>query len=220
MKRLWTLALLPALITGCGGTTVPVTQEMITETGEVVKVTSSYVKDASMAKEETVHQTLRHRDAMIAKSNATPSFTMGWQTVEETVYYPGMSAPITVKKSMPIVTYTEKIQFTQPLPIEPSRHPMWTAITTLGGAVINGTLIGYGIHEVSDLFGSIVKTSKSNVNLNADNLTLNDSLNNPTLTNGANGVLTYSPGTQPAQAPVIIEPTFATPLEVPTVPVL
>jgi hypothetical protein len=122
----WLLILLVFLLvslSGCfnGAGNMVIPNEMVEGATETV----SNITDASVMKEAIVHKTLQNQDKMINASNQKPSFEMGWQTVEETVYYPGMAAPLAVKKSMPTIKYTEKQAFTQVRPTAPSEHPGW-----------------------------------------------------------------------------------------------
>jgi len=121
--KVWVLISFMFLLSGCfgGAGNMVVTNETIEGATESV----NNITDAGVMKEAIIHKTLQNQDKMIAKSNEKPSFEMGWQTVEETVYYPGMEKPITIKKSMPTVKYTEKQAFTQQRPQAPSEHPGW-----------------------------------------------------------------------------------------------
>ena len=144
-------------LSGCttGGGLIPLTDTMVSETGEVVEKVAGYTADASVAKEHEVHDTLRNRDAMIAKAQAKSGFKLEWQPVDETVFYPGMAEPITVKKSMPKVSYTEPAEFNQALPTEPSQHPVWKTINNVSGKIVDATADTIKIVKVLDVMGDM-----------------------------------------------------------------
>ena len=79
-----------------------------------------YVKDASIAKELTVHKTLRNRDDEYGKaykqSGTQIDFTM-------TEVMPGVWI-----QTIASISSKAPPQFTQLLPIEPSKHPLWTSL--------------------------------------------------------------------------------------------
>jgi hypothetical protein len=135
MQRIFALVASVILLSSCAMPQQTV-EKIIDETGAVTSTITTTTAEASEFKEQQVHETLRNRDNNIQKDNAKPSMVMEWQAVEETVFYPGMAAPLTVKKSMPKITVTEKKEYKQPLPIEPSRHPAWAS---LDNAVNKGT---------------------------------------------------------------------------------
>jgi hypothetical protein len=144
------LLLLCLVVTsGCfgGAGNMAVTESMIDGTEKIV----GNITDASVMKEQIVHKTLQNQDNKIAESNKNPSFEMGWQTVEETVYYPGMSGPMTVKKSMPTVKYTEKQAFTNVRPQASSEHPGWKYVTDGVKTVVQYSFYGWLSNGLFDM---------------------------------------------------------------------
>ncbi|KJR97278.1 MAG: hypothetical protein VR65_25445 [Desulfobulbaceae bacterium BRH_c16a] len=145
-------------LAGCGnkGGLIPLTNTMVNEAGEVVKTAAGYTADASVAKEHEVHDTLRNRDAMIAKAQKNNGFSLEWKSVEKTVFYPGMSEPITVKEPMPEVRYSPPAEFNQPLPVTPSEHPVWKTVRSVAGDIKDGTIIGLGVNAADNVLSAAV----------------------------------------------------------------
>lgn len=171
---MWKLSTLPLLIlllalfvlsgcTGSGGL-IPVTDTMVTETGDVVEKVAGYTHDASVAKEHEVHETLRNRDAMIAKAQKTSGFKLEWKPVKKTVFYPGMAQPVVVEEPMPEVSYAEPADFSQPLPTEPSRHPAWKTAEVLGGKLIDSTTDAIKVVKVLDVMGEMADNTGDKYN--------------------------------------------------------
>ena len=77
MKRqISALTALWILLTGCSATTVPVYMDDVNEAGKNVPVIAGYTKEASVFKEQQVHETLRNRDIQHAKMYAKSGFKM------------------------------------------------------------------------------------------------------------------------------------------------
>jgi len=147
MKSIIAVSLLALLLSGCAGEYYPINDETIQKGGE-------YTRDASVAKEEAVHKTLRNRDNKIKESHAASGMKLTWQAMPETVFYPGMTAPITINRYLPVVEYREQARFEQKLPTEPSVHPMWASLTSLGNNLIDKTFFGF---LGSEMFGTLNK---------------------------------------------------------------
>lgn len=156
-------------ITGCAG----IPKEMITETldsgGKVVTRTSTIIADASVKKEEILHDTLRNRDNKVAIAHAQSGMVLNWQIVTEPVYYPGMSNPVNVTRYLPIITYKEQPRFNQRLPTEPSKHPVWDSVNQ----ALDKGLTGFIVKEAAGVI-------KEGINVSGDKY---------------NGDYTYSPQT-------------------------
>jgi hypothetical protein len=127
MKALITPLLIAVLLSGCSGKggLVPVSDVSINKAGDVIETTAGYTKDASIAKEIAVLNAHNTRTLVRGKAYKNEGFKMEWVSVEKTVFYPGMKEPITIKEAMPKVSYKAPLQFNQPLPMEPSKHPVW-----------------------------------------------------------------------------------------------
>lgn len=201
----WLAVVACLALSGCAGGSVPITEEVFDEAGDVVKVTTKYVADASVAKETVVHQTLQNRDRMIAKDAKDSGMKMEWETVEETIQMPGQ-APIVMKRAMPKITYRERGQFNQKLPTQPSVHPGYATAERIVDKVVNGTIIGLGITEGADVVKAAIGSAGNKQTVNAETATLTDNRTDVSNT-GAESHIDVS-GTQPAQEPVIVEPTI------------
>lgn len=151
------LALL-SLLSGCVGQTapIPLTDTTINEAGDVVKTAAGHTADASVAKEHEVHDTLRNRDNQIRRAHANSGMTMSWQPVQKTVQYPGMAEPITTTEYLPVISYREQAVFRQPLPTEPSEHPVWKTVRSVAKDVKDGTIIGMGINAADNVLSAAV----------------------------------------------------------------
>jgi hypothetical protein len=152
------LLLLPLLLTSCAGKMSETTVEtMFDNSGRVITETTTTIAEASVKKEEAVHKTLQKYLSVIANTG----MRMGWQQVEETHFYPGMSAPVTVVKHMPTFSYVDPSSI-QKLPTAPSEHPVWRVGGQLLESVAKYGMIGYGIHEVSGVLADGVKNAGQN----------------------------------------------------------
>lgn len=142
------------LTSGCGSNgTMDITRLPVSD--ETVTAISGNITDASVQKELIVHQTLQNRDKMIKSSHSASGFKMKWVTVREEIQLPGQEA-IVMTRSMPEVSYTEPAKFDQPLPVEPSQHPVWKFASGLVKDVKEGFLIYTGIKALDNILsGSI-----------------------------------------------------------------
>ena len=166
--------LVSIFLSGCfgGAGNMVITDEMV----EGVSTNVSNITDAGVMKEAIVHKTLQNQDKMINASNQKPSFEMGWQTVEKTVFYPGMTSPMVVKENMPVIKYTEKQAFTHVRPSAPSEHPGWKY--TVDGIKTVAQYSFYG--WLSNGFFDMIKKGWNMVGLkhNGDNITTNNQSGN------------------------------------------
>jgi hypothetical protein len=152
------LLLLPLLLTGCAGKMAETTVEtMFDSSGKVITETTTTIAEASVKKEEAVHKTLQQYLSVIASTG----MRMGWQQVEETHFYPGMSAPVTVVKHMPTFSYVDPSSI-QKLPTAPSEHPVWRVGGQALETVAKYGMIGYGIHEVSGVLAAGINGAGGN----------------------------------------------------------
>lgn len=144
-------------LSGCAGDggLIPVTDTMVNDAGETIQKVAGYTRDASVAKEHEVHQTLRNRDRMIVKAQDKSGFKLEWQEVKETVFYQGMAGPVEITRSMPKVSYTEPAAFDQVLPTEPSRHPVWKTVENIGGKVVDATADTIKVVKVLNVLGAV-----------------------------------------------------------------
>jgi hypothetical protein len=141
------LLLLPLLMMGCAGKMAETTVEtMFDSSGKVITETTTTIAEASVKKEEAVHKTLQKYLSVIANTG----MRMGWQQVEETHFYPGMSQPVTVVKHMPTFSYVDPSSI-QKLPTAPSEHPAWRVGGQALETVAKYGMIGYGVHELSNV---------------------------------------------------------------------
>jgi len=148
MKRFLVVAGLAVLVSGCAGTAIPVTEEILDEAGNVIKTTTRYVADSSVAKEEMVHKTLQNRDKQIVEDGKNSGFSAEFELVDAA---PGLKIQVMKK-----VSYSERGRFEQQLPTEPSAHPAWKTIERLGVKVIDGTIIGMGINAGKEVLQDAV----------------------------------------------------------------
>lgn len=130
-------------LTGCAGDTYIPTDGMM----GAAKSLGGYTRDASVAKELAVHETLRNRDRMIRDTHAQSGLKLEWQIVEETVRVPGQDTVIKVSRPYPKITYTEPADFKQRLPDKPSVHPAWQTVENVGKSIVNGVILYKGVEE-------------------------------------------------------------------------
>lgn len=142
MRSLLLLLLIP--LTGCAAA---VTETTVTKffdaAGNVVSESVSTIADASVKKEQAVHETLKKYLEIIPQTG----MRMGWQAVNRTHFYAGMTEPVITTEFMPTFSYVDPSSI-QKLPTEPSVHPGYKmAENVLLGAAKYG-LIGYGLYEL------------------------------------------------------------------------
>ena len=154
--------ILALCLSGCAGGMIPISDQSISTVAAGATTTVGYVTDASAIKEMAVHKTLQNRDKMVRDAHKDSGMQVGWMAMEETIYYPGMAAPITVTRYLPTIKYNEQAEFNQQLPTSPSEHPAWRTVERLGVAAIHGTVIGYGINAASDVLQSAVDSAGHN----------------------------------------------------------
>ena len=158
------------VLAGCAGSggLMPLTDASIATVTGGVTSSVGYVTDVSAIKELSVHKTLQNRDEMIRDAHKDAGMRLDWQSIEETVYYPGMTEPITVTRYLPTITYNEQAQFSQQLPTVPSTHPGWRTMEKIGVAAINGTVIGMGIKASADVLETAINSAGGNTTYQGD----------------------------------------------------
>lgn len=192
LDTLCIVALIVLLVgmSGCASGPVQITEQMVDTAGNVIGTTTKTISDASVGKEESVHVTLRNRDKMIAASAKSAGMKVEWVTVREEIQVPGQQ-PIVMTRSMPEVSYTPQAEFNQPLPTAPSEHPVWRTIDNIGGKLINGTLIGYGIHEAAGVVNNAVDKAGDKMIASGENSTVTKTTSSAsgegTVNNGGSG---------------------------------
>jgi len=129
------------ILTGCSTGMMPVYTAGINEAGEHVDEIAGYTKEASVFKEQQVHQTLRNRDDKHAAMYAQSGFKMTFAMQELS---PGVFALLPSE-----ITYREEPDFDQQLPVKPSEHPVWQTTNSLFSTIAKYGLIGFGISELS-----------------------------------------------------------------------
>jgi len=201
------IMLLAVMFSGCAGGVQPVSEETLNEAGEVVKVTTKYVADASVAKEEAVHKTLQSRDRAIVQDGKNSGMKMEWTTVEETISFPGQQ-PIVMKRAMPVISFKERGRFDQKLPTEPSVHPGYAMTRGIVKDVVGGMIIFKGIDAGADVLKSALDSSGGKQTINADSVEISDSRTTVSNT-GAESQIDVT-GTMPAAEPLIFEAGTAT----------
>jgi hypothetical protein len=117
-------------LTGCADNYIPITGEMVGAATD----TAGYIKDASVAKELAIHATLRNRDN-VYKAIYPESGTKVTFKLEEVS--PGVFVQVISE-----ISSRDAIVFKDPLPTEPSKHPVWQAAEKVLPSLINATLVG------------------------------------------------------------------------------
>ena len=210
MKRNFVVMLmgLSLLLTGCAGQggLMPLTDTMVAEGGSVVKTTVGYTADASVAKEHTVHDTLRNRDNAVASAHEKSGLTMSWQAVVKTIQYPGMAEAVTVTEYLPVIAFREQARFDQPLPTAPSEHPVWRTAREIFHDIKDGTIIGLGIHATDNILSAAVGKKDASY---AGDVQFNQSHNGSdgvgpvTTTTGESSPISSSGPAAPAASPAV-----------------
>lgn len=136
-KRYLTVALWPVLLASCASQTMPLDSTFIDATGNVITRPAGYTRDASVAKEHEVHETLRHRDLMYSQAYQYSGFTMDYKEVR----LAGGAVAF-----LPVVSFRETPRFEQPLPTAPSAHPVWGFANNLVDKGLWGFL-GYNLFK-------------------------------------------------------------------------
>ena len=117
-------------LTGCGGNYIPITGDMVGAATDTV----GYIKDASVAKELAIHATLRNRDN-VYKAIYPQSGT-------KVVFKMAEVAPGVFVQTISEITSRDAIVFKDPLPTEPSKHPVWQTVEKVLPSIVNATLVG------------------------------------------------------------------------------
>lgn len=140
------LAMVVALLSGCGGKeAMPIFANIVGESGEVTKTVSTYTHDASVAKENYVHNTLQNRDIQYRKAHEQSGLKIEF----EMVAIGGTQAYLPK-----VITFRETPDFNQPLPTEPSQHPVWSTAQNVSIALAKYGLYGYLGGELFDFLGT------------------------------------------------------------------
>ena len=147
MRYLILLIAILAVMSGCAssGGYIPVTGTMVNEAGQTVQVTSAYVKDASILKEQAIANTLRNRDNNYRMAHENSGFKLKFAMVEIN----GTMAYLPEE-----ISFRETPHFDQPLPTEPSEHPVWKTVNSSVAAIAKYGMIGFGISELSGIVKS------------------------------------------------------------------
>lgn len=137
MKTIFSLILCVLLLSSCAK--MFNSEVVTTVTDEFGEVTES-VTTAAVARDELYMERGNTRDKYTKDMYATEGFTLGWQQIEETVYYPGMEAPLTVKKVLPTVTYKAPHVWQDRIETKPPDHRGWASLDKVGDNVLKGFL--------------------------------------------------------------------------------
>lgn len=189
MKKVFSVLAMFSMV-GCSA--VPITTETINEAGEATTKTTGYVKDASVAKEHEVHETLRNRDREYGKAYKQSGFKMEFALVDV-----GNGLKVYLPKE---ISFKETPRFEQKLPTEPSKHPMWNTFDKL----LDNGLYAFGIGALLDFGKTAVKEAG---NTYQGDLTNSGNVNNATGENSY--VMPYE------VRPEVVEPTIVHPTIVP-----
>ena len=161
--RILIVLILAMMLSGCaGGGMVPISSETVDTVVGGATTTMGYITDASAIKELAVHKTLQNRDKMVRDAHKDSGMSVGWQAVEETVFYPGMKEPMVITRYLPTISYKEKAEFKQNLPTVPSEHPGWRVAENVATAAIRGTVIGIGLNAASEVLQSSIDNAGHN----------------------------------------------------------
>ncbi|MCB2218044.1 MAG: hypothetical protein KQH59_18435 [Desulfobulbaceae bacterium] len=216
MRRFWSFLLVflmlgvVFLLMGCSEKLYPV---MEAATDGAPKVTQQ-VADSSVSKESVVHVSLQNRDIQYRKAYEESGLKLTWKEFTMKFKLPGMTDVYEVSQMMPEIEFRESPKFDQPLPTEPSEHPVWK----FANNVVDKTLIGWGF----DRLAYVLHGSGGRQYYAGD---YSPNYQNPV--NTGDGTLTFTPGMlnrdggyQPYEAPVFspraVEPVAvaeATPAE-------
>lgn len=140
--KMWILPVVLAfLLSSCADNYIPITGEMVGAATD----TAGYIKDASVAKELAIHATLRNRDnvyrKMYPESGTKVTFTL--QEVQPGVFVQVISE----------ITSRDSIVFKDPLPTEPSKHPVWEVASKVLPSIINATMVGTLGYQAINVMG-------------------------------------------------------------------
>ncbi len=196
MKKLILIVAL-ACLTGCEGKMIPITDEMLGTVSEGSTSKVRYVADASVAKELAVMSALKNRDKMIAKAAKESGLKMDWRPVEKTYLFPGMKQPVKTVEYLPVISYTEMPEFTQPLPTEPSAHPAWK----LGEKIVDAGLWGFIGHQAGSVLKAGIEAagSKTVIDSGGGAITSSGNLSSQSISQKAGGNIQSAASTAPCQ---------------------
>ncbi len=196
MKKLVLIATLTCL-TGCEGKMIPITDDMLDTVSKGSTSKVRYVADASVAKELAVMSALKNRDTMIKEAANNAGFKLSWQPIRVERFYEGMEKPKMVVEYLPIVSYTEMPEFTQPLPTEPSAHPAWR----LGEKIVDRGLFAFLGYQAGSVLraGIDAAGSKAVINSGGGAITSSGNLSSQSISQQAGGNIQAAASTTPCQ---------------------
>lgn len=146
---------------GCGGTTyAPIYGTAINEAGAHIDTVAGYTKDASVAKEQMVMQALQNRDNKIAETHENSGVKLKF-IMQEVI--PGVYVQVLSEFQS-----REQAEFHQPLPMQPSVHPVWDTVKNVTSTIAKYGLIGYGIGELSNVWQAGLDAATVNYGTNND----------------------------------------------------
>jgi len=153
MKKI--IFLIAVLLSGCaGGGLIPISDNLITESGDVITKTVGYTEDSAVAKEAQVHSTLRNRDRLIAKDAALPTVSLQFEMIEVS---PGVH--IQIMKSLSV---REAAKFNSQLPVQPSINPIWQFATKTADGFIDLGKMFTGFYFAEKFASNFVESAKPN----------------------------------------------------------
>jgi len=144
-----------AMFVGCAATSpVEIVTKVLDDNGNVIKETTKTISDASIGKETIVHETLQNRDKTLGTAYEKEGMNLKWQLVKRTVQV----GDKTVSWDEPMLVqaeHREPLRLNQPLPTQPSVHPVWEFGTETVKTLTNATLIGYLGGKAIDVFSDL-----------------------------------------------------------------
>jgi len=144
-----------AMLVGCAATSpVEIVTKILDDNGNVIKETTKTISDASIGKETIVHETLQNRDKTLGDAYEKEGMKLKWQLVKRTVQV----GDNTVSWDEPMLVqaeHREPLRLNQPLPTQPSVHPVWAFGTETVKTLTNATLIGYLGGKAIDVFSDL-----------------------------------------------------------------
>jgi len=124
---------------------------------EVIKTVVTETKEASVAKELAIHETLQNRDKMRVEAAKYSGFKMDWTAVEKTLTIADSAGKVTeivMTEYLPNVSYSPQVGFENSLPTEPSRHPAWDTANQFVKTAGMVTLGIWGLETLNDMWGA------------------------------------------------------------------
>jgi len=156
------LPFLLLLLSGCAGEYYPISDATMQSGVESTR-------DASVAKEIAVHQTLRNRDNKYAEAYKTAGTKISFEMVQVS---PGIYVQVIKELAM-----KESPRFDTPLPTSPSEHPLWKTLNTLGGSLIQWTGIFGLANQTAGVLSDSIKNSGTKYEGPYNPQTYNESFN-------------------------------------------